>query len=488
MASLVRTTEWQRKRAELIHREFLALETAVTLGARVDKELGIISERLSAVVIEWTGPKGRIKSKPLKASKASLYRALAEWREGGRTQASLIHDYHSAGHHAPMPADLEIEIRTLASAATGGRNKEGLAPATYAVNQLKKDWQAGKSIPGLGTWEEWWRTNPETASLPLPETAPDFPFCDRTITRKVGHVAIRKIGNVGFAAAKKHLSQVERDYSQLRKAEMFTLDDVRLDLMAIDELTSQVIPVEAYIMMEVGSRMIVSFILRPKGPVLAADVKCLLGAGLAVTGLPLDYKCVILFERGTIACSDALQEFLEGASNNIIEVRRTGMTGGVKWIGAAADKARGNSAGKAVIESFNRSLHARLLHLPGQRGNTYENEPYNLGVSDRDQLKGSGKEKGFIGRKRKASPLDGTGDSLIRHTEYLCRFKRTAIIHGFECDLLFPFLTVAQLEAEVQEAINAHNHDPGHNYQGHHKRAMVKGPGGVRRPLNHIGI
>lgn len=486
--SFARTTEWQRQRAILLHREFLAIETAIANGARVENEIAATSQRLSDHVIEWTDGRGRTRSKPLRASVPTLFRARRQWFEGGKTYTALLHDYHSAGHHQPIPAELDLEIRTLASAATGGRNKEQLAPATFAARELKRLWFEGAPIPGLGTWQDWWRTNPRTATLPFPPSIPDFPFSDRTIARHAGHVAIRKLGNVGFAAAKKHLPTIERDYSTLRKAELFTLDDVRLDLMAWDEFTSQVVPVEAYIMMEVGSRFIPSFVLRSGGKIKARDVKALIAAGLAKTGLPIDYTCHILFERGTLACSDELKEFLEGVSNGIIQVRKTGMIDNVRWIGAAADKSRGNSAGKAVIESFNRSLHYRLLHLPGQRGNTRENEPHNLGVADRDRLRGTGPDAGRINRTRRPSSADGAADSLVAYTERLARFKRVASIHGFDCDIQFPLLTVSQLEAQVAAAIDRHNNEPGHAYQGHHKRALVETSPGVFEPLNGVAL
>jgi hypothetical protein len=485
---LARTPEWQRQRAMILHREFLALETAAAHGASVTGEIRAISQRLSSQVIRWTGPRGHAKEKSLRASPATLYRALADWRAGGRSIGALLHDYRSAGHHRPMPPELDAEIRRLASLATGGRNKDQLAPATFAARDLHRRWHGGEPIPGLGTWQDWWRSSPETAALALPAGPPDFPFSQRTITRHCGHVAIRKLGNVGFAAAKKHLPSIERDYAQLRKAELFTLDDVRLDLVAIDEFTSQVVTVEAYIMMEVGSRFIPSFVLRSGGKVKARDVKALIAAGLAKTGLPVGYTCNILFERGTLACSDELKDFLEGVSDGRIRVRKTGMIDNVRWIGAAADKARGNSAGKAVIESFNRSLHYRLLHLPGQRGNTRENQPLNLGVEDRDRLQGSGDQKGRIGRPRRASARDAGADTLVAHAERLARFKRAAAIHGFDCDLQFPLLTVAQLEAEVAAAIDAHNREPGRDYQGHRQQAMIQGPGGVWTPLNQVTV
>lgn len=488
--SLAQTTDWQRQRATLLHREFLALEIACANGARVDAELTALSTKLRKIVLSVSDHRGKVvHSKPLNAGKAALYRALKSWRDGGRSISALLLKYNSAGNHATMPADLRRECRRLASVASGGRNKDGLAPVTFVERELKKHWAEGEHIPGLGTWQEWWSLQPETAALPLPEIAPDFPFSYKTIERHSGHTALRKLGNVGMASALKELPYIERDYSQLRKAELFTLDDVRIDIVAVDEFTGQVVTVKCYIMMEVGSRFIPAFILRSGKEILAKDVRCLISAGLAQTGIGVGYKTVLLFERGTLACAEELKGFLEGTSEGRIAVRRTGMIEGVRWIGAAADKARGNAAHKAVIESFMRSLHYRLLHLPGQRGNNMDNTPTNLAVEDRDQLrKTKGEKRGSLNGDRKPSRRDPIKDSLVRRVENLSRFKTTAEIHGFACDIQFPLLTVAQLEHEVQCAIEAHNHEPGHNYQGHHQHVMLRGPGGTWSPLNNIAI
>lgn len=490
MKSNAHTSGWQRQRATLLHREFLSLEIAVANGAKVDAEITSLSTQLRGIVFSVTDHKGKVvRSKPLNAGKAALYRALTRWRDGGRSIAALLLAYNSAGSHAPMPAELRRECRRLASLASGGRNKDGLAPVTFVERELKKHWAEGEHIPGLGTWQEWWSLQPETAALPLPDIAPDFPFSGKTIERHSGHTALRRLGNVGMASALKELPYIERDYSQLRKAELFTLDDVRIDIIAIDEFTGQTVTVKCYIMMEVGSRLIPAFILRSGKELEAKDVRCLISAGLAQTGIGVGYQTILLFERGTLACSAELKTFLEGTSEGRIGVRRTGMIEGVRWIGAAADKARGNAAHKAVIESFMRSLHYRLLHLPGQRGNNKDNTPANLAIEDRDQLrKTKGEKRGSLNGERRLSRRDPIKDSLVRRVENLTRFKTTAELHGFACDLRIPLLTVAQLEHEVQMAIHAHNNEPGHNYQGHHQHVMLRGPGGTWSPLNNIAI
>lgn len=477
MSNLSRKPHWQRERALLLHARFAALELAVANGARIDDQVDALSRELQGHELILTGGDGEIlEARELKASKPTLYRALKRWRDGGRTPSALGFDYRSGGASLPMPEDLKSHIRMLCSESTGGRNKHGLAPATYARDQIHKAWKAGESVPGLGTWQEWWAAY--RSGHQMPDTAPEFPWSDKTIRNHAGNKALREAGNRGLAAARNKFPRMELDYSQLRKAELFTLDDVRLDVAAINEFTGQVVTVTAYIMMEVGSRRIVSYIVRDGSAIKSRDVDALISAGLEVTGIGVGYTTKILFERGTVACSDELKAILEGGTGNRIQVRRTGMVEGINWIGAAADQKKGNAAGKAVIESFNRWLHHRLLGLPGQRGNTADNSPANLGIEKRDQING-----GFDKKRGKArKPLSER--SLVERTELLSRFKRQAAIHGIDCDLEFPMLTVAQLDAEVHRAIEAHNTEPGHGYQGHHQRVQIEVSPGVYQDLS----
>jgi hypothetical protein len=285
--------------------------------------------------------------------------------------------------------------------------------------------------------------------------------------------AISRMGNLGDAAAQKHLPSMERDYSQLRKCELYTLDDVRLDLVCLDELSGKVVEMIAYILMEVSSRSIVSFVCKPEGAIRAEDVDELLACGLQTEGygLGVGYTTHIWFERGTIACSEAAQKVLESFSEGSLKIHRTSMDGGrVRWRGAAADKATGHAAGKAVIESFNRNLHRRLEHLPGQRGNNFANQPANLGVGDAKVKDAS--------RSRK--------ETLRAATELLAQFRLTAIAAGADAKLKLPILTSSQVVMAVRSAIQEHNTTRGHSMQGFHTIREAEVSPGVWRELDSI--
>jgi len=295
----------------------------------------------------------------------------------------------------------------------------------------------------------------------------------KTVLRRMGTRAVRALGNRGRAAANKHMPHMERDYSRLRKCEYYTLDDARADLVAIDELTGRVVEVLLYLFMEVSSRQIVGFLCKPKQNIRAEDVDELLAHCLQTDGfgIGVGYVSHIWFERGTTACSEAAQAVLEAGSEGSIKVHRTGMDGGTRWIGAARDKSSGHANGKAVIESFVRNLHRRLIHLPGQRGNNYANQPANLGVGEGDVIDPS---------KRK---INGT---LKAEAERLAQFKLTAMAAGATADLKLPLLTISALQREIAAALKTYNTDRRHGMQGYHTITEAEVGPGVWRQVSTL--
>lgn len=456
MSPLTTAPAWQRERALLLHTRFATLEREVAAGARA-------SALVTALAGELDG--AEVAGKALAASENTLWRLLREWRTGGRVATALLPRYHSAGSARPVPPALVAEIQRRASASRGGRDKHGRSNDAAVYQQLERDWRAGKPIEGLGTWRDWWAADERTRHLPQPAAAPDFPWCERTIRRHSGSRALKAAGNLGRAEAMKHLPRVEMDYSKLRRCELYTLDDARLDISAIHDATGQPVEVYGYILIEVASRMIVNVMLKTEKHVRQEDVAEVLAYGLSAPGfgIGVDYPTHIKFERGSVACSEATQAILEGGSGGRIIVHRTGMNGGIRWVGSAADRASGNAAGKAVIESFIGRLHSRLLHLPGQRGNNATNSPANLGIEDRLKRSASKKETGtLVDEARKLAAI---------------RLESLRLTGGSKVKL--PLLLFSQVRTEVERAIVDYNHEAGHAYQGHGTRTEAEIAPGV---------
>lgn len=447
MSSITKASRWQADRAARLHGAFSAVQSAVTHeGAPLVASLESLAVKLDGTVLSG--------GKVLRTSTKTLTRLWYVWQAGKCKAAALLPKYKSPKHVRAMPDLLTAEVQKLASAETGGRDKHGKGvEGTGILKQLQGRWMRGESLPGVGTWQEWWAVT--YPALPLPATAPEFPWSAKTIQRKRGSRAVQAMGNLGDAAARKHMPTMKRDYSKLRRCELYMLDDVRLDLVGLDEITGRVVDIVCYIMIEVASRSIVGFILKPKHALKAEDVDELVAYCLQADGFGIGtgYQTHIWFERGTVACTEAAQLVLEAGSDNGIKVHRTSMDGdNFKWIGSAADRASGHAAGKAVIESFNRNLHRRLLHLPGQRGNHKGNQPANLGVGDAVVK----------------NPSKSDADTIRANAERLGQFKLTAMVKGENADLILPLLTVSQLHREVAKALKDHNTTRGHQMQGFH--------------------
>lgn len=446
MSTLVKSPTWQIDRASRLHQEFTKVAQSIELErSNVTTCLMETAERLSGIVLAG--------GKPLKASYKTVVRWWYKWLAGGKKSAVLVCDYQSPKHVKTMPRELVREIQRIASSKVGGQDKNGKGvEAPWIRKQLEQRWHAGECLPGLGTWQTWWENN--HAALPLPPKPPEFPWSDKTVSRKMGSKVIQKAGNIGLASAGRDLPKMRRNYSKLRRCEFYMLDDVRLDLVAMDELTGRVVEVVCYVLMEVSSRCIVAFVMKPKDAIRAEDVDELIACGLQADGfgIGIGYVTHIWFERGSVACTEAAQRVLEAGSEGGIQIHRTRMNKGTSWAGAAADKAVGHSAGKAAMEAFNGKLHDLLRHLPGQRGNTRDNQPLNLGVGD-SEAKNPGRSQ---------------RDSVRMEAERLQQIRLTALAQGVDAKIKLPILTIAELHVEMTKALRLYHGTRGHDMQGFH--------------------
>lgn len=436
MSLVAEVKKWQRNRALELHGAFLGLAARLHDGEKLMQSIRKVGRSLNGRIITAGVRPGRGGKpdlpilKALRCSTKTVYKAWRRWNEGGCTPEALLLNYKPGQKRTPSALIAEIQRR--ATLKTGGRNQDGLTTLSFVYHSLQRDFEARQPIPGINYDE-------------IPDGA-DFPFSERTIARHAPGKAERALGNRGVAAFKARAAYVTMDYSKLRKCELFTLDDVRLDLLCIDESTGRAVEVKCYILMEVASRSIPAFFLKPKDAIRNEDVDELLAHGLQTPGygIGVGYTSHIRFERGTVACSLAAQQALEGVTNGRIKIHRTSMNGGVTWVGAERDRASGNAAGKAVIESFMRRFHMALLHLPGQIGNNWSNTPASVGYGS------------------------NTPGTLVAEAERLAKFalefnKNT----GARLKLQLPMLYLMQVQAAVKAAIDKHNHEPGHAYQDH---------------------
>lgn len=428
MESLAHLPAWQRRRAERLDAACRAVHDAVAAGEPLHSAFARLATAHDRTPLDDDGG-----PRLLRLSAASLRRHYAAWR------TNPTWTVFACAYKAPpprVPRDLIDEYQRRATLP-------GQTELSVAYQTLVRDWSQGLALPGLGTWRDYYRRH--HPAHPIPHAAPDFPYSYRTFLRHQPTAPLRTLGNRGQAEARKLLPCVERNYASLRPCELYVLDDVRLDLVCLDDATGRPLETRCYVMLEAASRLIAAFVLRPANAILARDVDACLARGLAALGLGHNYPTHILFERGTVACSSPAQTLLEHASQGAIVIHRTSLDGGSRaHPGTHRETSTGHWMGKGVIESFMHCLHLALRPLPGQRGPSWDRAPASLGFAGLD-----------------ASHTPG---SLAWEAEKLAQIE---LASGRRLRLELGLLTFTQVSAAVRAAIKTHNETRGRSYTGH---------------------
>lgn len=427
-SQLAHVPTWQREKA-------LALQD---ICEQVAADVSIGSTQYAAVQLACSQNAGRLlhgdkgKTKTLRLAAKTLTNHFKKWMDAGKVVTVFIPNYKPG--RRKIPGELIGEFHRLSSLS-------GVSNMSVALNTLKRLWRAGKPVEGLGTWQEWWAQ--ERSKWPLPEQAPDFPFTDSAMYRHRPPRAEVTMGTKGIAAAKTELPWMTRTSKDLRPGEVYTFDDVRLDMLAIDDQTKRPTELQAYIAYEVGCRMIPAFVVRPANAMLKTDVDSLVVRSLKTFGVGRDYTTHLYFERGTLTMSPAAKDFLERVTDGRIKVHYTSMNSGRSIVGANRDAGVGHWMGKGMIESLMRKIHLALMMLPGQRGNSYANQPRSLG---------------WNGQGQKSTP--GT---LAREAEDLLDIEQWT---GERRKLNLGLMWTSDVTLLLRQAIKLHNADRGHNYEG----------------------
>ncbi len=438
---LGRLKDWQKARVNALQEILFEMHGLIKSGTSVRASA-------AAMVAKHAGrllPDGRGSVRVLPLSEDGIIQKYYRWSKFGMSIQALFPKYE--GSNRKIPGELIREIHRRCTLP-------GVVNNTPVFNDLKREWADGKPVAGLGTWKEWWGIN--HPDLPLPDKAPVFPICDGTLYRYAPKGAKRIRGNKGKAAAVTAMPSIRMNYSNLKPGEMYVFDDVRLDIIGIDDLTGYACQVKAYIAYEAGSRFIPAFIIRPATDFTAADIDELTLYTLRVCGLCMDGTTKLVYERGTLTLSPASGKILERVSEGRISVIRTGMDAEILFDGAPRDEGKGHWMGKAVIESLMHCLHLAIQTLEGQRGNKYANQPASLG---------------WTGNGQKPAPR-----TLLDQAEKLAQIDM-AFDRRLNLDL--GILWVSQIRKLFTDAIKLHNAERGHDYQGHGKVTIVETAPGV---------
>lgn len=307
-----------------------------------------------------------------------------------------------------------------------------------AIRLLYRQWRRGDSIPGYGTWQEWFLdTYPHE---PLPEQCPpERPagWSPGNLRRYIPEAAELALARQGISAARSHLPDILTTRDGLRPLECIMFDDVKTDFKIMVSGYESPVDLALLVAFDVATGMILRYGLRPavfrddgtRDRLKLRDMKVLIAGLLLQYGIPRNYKMTLVVENQTATVRAGTALALAQLSGNNgqsgtggIEVSKTMMINGTALFGGYKDRSLGNPDGKAPLESTFNLMHNELGFQPGQVGRRYDAGPAEL-----------------HGRTREA-------ESLARTARYLTPQQRAA--------LRYPFLNTDQARLVITDAFN----------------------------------
>jgi len=340
-----------------------------------------------------------------------------------------------------------------------------------AVRFYEIEWLAGRAVPGLGVAHE----------------GEAFPYSAGQLRKFNPSKAARETAGRGKFAAKVAglLPALPIGRRELGLRERIVFDDKRLDLIALDDTTGNPVTLTLYLAMDESTREILGYLLREDGAVTQTDVEALTAFVMRVCGVALGqagYFTTLKFERGTVAIGKDRERLLKLLFPGLM-ISRTGMIGGHNAPGDFAQSASGNFFGKAVLESFMATLDRYTAHIPGQRGNTYRNQPLMLGdlfttgtllanaSAKRDhRTKGTMIEEAVLAAQT-AMALDFHATGQVRG----------ALTASHSTGVKAPMLYTSEVNLAVQAAIGYYNAQRDHRRDGFEMLSLVTPEGGLRQ-------
>ncbi len=305
----------------------------------------------------------------------ALYQA---WRNAKCDWRVLVRNYRG-------PAALPVEFVEFLRM----KIEQNARCASQAMAQIKAAWAHGESIPGYGTWREWYLT--EWPDRDVPESYPlgVFPagWSKSNLYTKQSSRAERMLKRRGFAAAKRYLPHVMRDMSGLRFLELIIIDDFESDVVVLARHPEtgryELCTCTGLLAMDAATRTIVGFGLKPRfksedGKRIAitrADVQSLLYGVFSEHGLPRDYRPTILAENAAAAITTDFELALQNLLG--VQVARTGLIAD-KTLRNGFMQGGGKPWEKGVIESTFNLMHNMAGAMPGQKGASYQLKPADL--------------------------------------------------------------------------------------------------------------
>ena len=264
-------------------------------------------------------------------------------------------------------------------------------------------WKAGKSVPGYGTFFEFWQNTQGDRRLPRiitdkPPHTPEWSY--RTLCRIIKEnlsKEVRVLSAMGDLKAHNHQVQLFRDRTGLMPLQYVTFDDVELDIQVLCKVgkSYHVRPLQAVMALDIATANFVAWGVRPMlkaedltyfpsdaGKVLTRkQVNHVLMQMILNCGLPENYPIRLLMENNSAALNAADRNMLETILPWRIVIENTRMFK-ESYLGIECKK-HGLPYQKGFIESVFQGLHTRIAGLPGALSPRYEfRNPAHKAIAD----------------------------------------------------------------------------------------------------------
>ena len=324
-------------------------------------------------------------------SKSRLFAAYYAYMGSHGDWHVLVNAYKSKDSEECQPKEFRQEVKRIAEL-----NHRSIGAA---LDKLRSRWESGESIPGYGTWIEYYMSRyPER---PLPKHWPRgfYPagWSPRNLRRYGPSKGTRVLFQQGLAAAKKYFPSVKRDPSGLRPMELIVIDDFELDCLCAfpgDKQTPpQITGVAGLLAKCVGTRRSLVWGVGPRlvreekqpdgttklvrSGIRRIDVQGLIHDLFAKFGLP-DYPITILCENATASISPELELSMSTLFEGRVRIERTGLINQRTLANGYVERG-GKPWEKGWIESFFNSLWNSMGDMPGYKGsNARLNGPANI--------------------------------------------------------------------------------------------------------------
>jgi hypothetical protein len=338
-------------------------------------------------------------------------------------------------------------------------DKRGLSESWKAII---RDLVAGEEIPGLGTWRDLFAKAAPFAqppdSCPWSLHRPPPGWSEASFMRHKADKLLYALGQKGSFAAWPELPEVRIDLTTLRPFEWLVVDDHRLDFKVFVTMPDgkvQLVELWGLFVMDVATRMIVSFALKPRvaredGSTMAfehRDMQHLITHVITTYGIPKDYAQRWIVENAAAAVSTDCERLLDFVTSGRVTIKRSGIQVGDFHMSGFPER-WGNYRGKRWLESYFGPLDIVLGGVKGQMGSDYWSKP---GSFDARQAFGNRLlkllEKCTPEKRAKlALPFEWAGDAhwLVSEAVELLNHRTDHQLEGFPEVRFFAYDTTSQ--------------------------------------------